>query len=97
MGAHSPSRRRVSRREPIVLATAAALLLGVAGLPGLQAAPIAAQDVVEEVVKAPCPGNDWIDVPGNGEPVDDPHAVEVPYDPTIEGEVEPVGGPAECA
>ena len=95
MGALSPSGRPTSRREPIALAVAAALLLGVLGLPGPQTASAAAQDITEEVSKAPCPGNDWIDVPGN-EDVDDPNAVTVPYDPGVEGEVEPVGGPAEC-
>ncbi len=93
MGALSPSGRLATRRAPIALAAAAALLLGVLGLPGSQAAPVAAQNVTEEISKAPCPGVEEEIVPGN-EAVDDPNAVTVPYDPGAEEEIEPVGGPA---
>ena len=73
-----------------LLAAAAAVALLVAGLsPVGEQALAAAQDAVQEVVRAAQPGNDWIDVPG-GEDVDDPNAITVPYDPDAVEDVEPV-------
>lgn len=73
-----------------LLAATAAMALLVGGLSPIgEQALAAAQDAVHEVVRAAHPGNDWIDLPG-GEGVDDPHAVEVPYDPDAVEDVQPV-------
>ena len=91
--AGAPSLVRFPVRRLVAVAAAVALLLGAIS-PAGQHALGAAQEIIEEIVKAPHAGNDVEVVPGN-EDVDDPHAVEVPYDPTTEGEIEPVGDPAE--
>ena len=72
-----------------LMAAAAAVALLVAGLsPAGEQALAAAQDAVQEVVRAAHPGTDWIDLPG-GEDGDDPHAVEGPYDPNAVEDVQP--------
>ncbi len=74
-----------------LLAAAAAVALLVAGLsPVGEEALAAAQDAVQEVVRAAHPGIDEIIVPGDGEAVDDPNAIEVPYDPDAVEDVQPV-------
>jgi hypothetical protein len=79
--ATSPGRRLVA---------VAAVALIVSGLsPVGDQALAAVQGALQEVVRAARPGTDEIAVPGNGEAVDDPNAVTVPYDPNAVEDIQP--------